>query len=93
MKMRRIRIKHHEIWKRGRLGFFMSCFCFLFVMGFLFRFWGSLAKSIGFQVHFQLYSLGIREVYMSLKGGIQTAMLKEAYKDDQLIDRDPLLES
>ncbi|KAA8543213.1 hypothetical protein F0562_021292 [Nyssa sinensis] len=30
--------------------------------------------------------------YMSLKGGIKTAMLREAYKDDQLIDRDPLLE-
>ncbi|XP_052170932.1 protein WHAT'S THIS FACTOR 1 homolog, chloroplastic [Diospyros lotus] len=30
--------------------------------------------------------------YMSLKGGIETAMLREAYKDDQLIDRDPLLE-
>lgn len=30
--------------------------------------------------------------YMSLKGGIETAMLREAYKDDKLIDRDPLLE-
>lgn len=30
--------------------------------------------------------------YMSLKGGIKTAMLREAYKDDKLIDRDPLLE-
>lgn len=30
--------------------------------------------------------------YMSLKGGIKTAMLREAYKDDQLVDRDPLLE-
>ncbi|KAF5821377.1 putative plant organelle RNA recognition domain-containing protein [Helianthus annuus] len=30
--------------------------------------------------------------YMSLKGGIKTAMLREAYKGDQLIDRDPLLE-
>ncbi|XP_074344095.1 protein WHAT'S THIS FACTOR 1 homolog, chloroplastic [Apium graveolens] len=30
--------------------------------------------------------------YMSLKGGIKTAMLREAYKEDQLIDRDPLLE-
>lgn len=30
--------------------------------------------------------------YMSLKGGIKTAMLREAYKDDQLLDRDPLLE-
>lgn len=30
--------------------------------------------------------------YMSLKGGIETAMLREAYKDDELIDRDPLLE-
>lgn len=30
--------------------------------------------------------------YMSLKGGIKTAMLREAYKDDELIDRDPLLE-
>ncbi|KAJ7977437.1 Protein ROOT PRIMORDIUM DEFECTIVE 1 [Quillaja saponaria] len=29
--------------------------------------------------------------YMSLKGGIKTAMLREAYKDDKLIDRDPLL--
>lgn len=30
--------------------------------------------------------------YMSLKGGIETAMLREAYKDDKLMDRDPLLE-
>nr|XP_043620832.1 protein WHAT'S THIS FACTOR 1 homolog, chloroplastic [Erigeron canadensis]XP_043620833.1 protein WHAT'S THIS FACTOR 1 homolog, chloroplastic [Erigeron canadensis]XP_043620834.1 protein WHAT'S THIS FACTOR 1 homolog, chloroplastic [Erigeron canadensis]XP_043620835.1 protein WHAT'S THIS FACTOR 1 homolog, chloroplastic [Erigeron canadensis]XP_043620836.1 protein WHAT'S THIS FACTOR 1 homolog, chloroplastic [Erigeron canadensis] len=30
--------------------------------------------------------------YMSLKGGIKTAMLREAYKGDRLIDRDPLLE-
>ncbi|XP_059625818.1 protein WHAT'S THIS FACTOR 1 homolog, chloroplastic [Cornus florida] len=30
--------------------------------------------------------------YMSLKGGIKTAMLREAYEDDKLIDRDPLLE-
>ncbi|KAM1207482.1 hypothetical protein ACFX13_008161 [Malus domestica] len=30
--------------------------------------------------------------YLSLKGGIKTAVLREAYKDDQLIDRDPLLE-
>jgi len=30
--------------------------------------------------------------YMSLKGGIKTAMLREAYKGDALIDRDPLLE-
>lgn len=30
--------------------------------------------------------------YMSLKGGIGTGMLREAYKGDQLIDRDPLLE-
>lgn len=30
--------------------------------------------------------------YMSLKGGIKTAMLREAYRDDKLIDRDPLLE-
>ncbi|XVF72254.1 hypothetical protein PTKIN_Ptkin12aG0105400 [Pterospermum kingtungense] len=30
--------------------------------------------------------------YMSLKGGIETAMLREAYKDDRLIDKDPLLE-
>ncbi|KAK9055786.1 hypothetical protein SSX86_026871 [Deinandra increscens subsp. villosa] len=30
--------------------------------------------------------------YMSLKGGIKTAMLREAYKGDELIDRDPLLE-
>lgn len=29
---------------------------------------------------------------MSLKGGIKTAVLREAYKDDNLIDRDPLLE-
>ncbi|KAF2298663.1 hypothetical protein GH714_024610 [Hevea brasiliensis] len=28
--------------------------------------------------------------YMSLKGGIKTAMLREAYKDSELIDRDPL---
>ncbi|KAL4572067.1 hypothetical protein LXL04_018836 [Taraxacum kok-saghyz] len=30
--------------------------------------------------------------YMSLKGGIKTAMLREAYDGDELIDRDPLLE-
>ncbi|KAK4281141.1 hypothetical protein QN277_012666 [Acacia crassicarpa] len=30
--------------------------------------------------------------YMSLKGGIKTAVLREAYKNDELIDRDPLLE-
>ncbi|XP_062086112.1 protein WHAT'S THIS FACTOR 1 homolog, chloroplastic [Humulus lupulus] len=30
--------------------------------------------------------------YMSLKGGIKTAVLREAYKNDQLVDRDPLLE-
>lgn len=30
--------------------------------------------------------------YMSLKGGIKTAMLREAYKGDKLIDRDPLLQ-
>ncbi|KAI4349546.1 hypothetical protein L6164_010124 [Bauhinia variegata] len=30
--------------------------------------------------------------YLSLKGGIKTAMLREAYRDDKLIDRDPLLE-
>ena len=30
--------------------------------------------------------------YLSLKGGIKTAMLREAYKDDELIDRDPLVE-
>lgn len=30
--------------------------------------------------------------YMSLKGGIQTAVLREAYKGDKLVDRDPLLE-
>lgn len=30
--------------------------------------------------------------YMSLKGGIKTAMLREAYKGEALIDRDPLLE-
>ncbi|KAK4779806.1 hypothetical protein SAY87_015912 [Trapa incisa] len=30
--------------------------------------------------------------YMSLKGGIETAMLREAYKDGVLIDRDPLHE-
>ncbi|GJX92155.1 protein WHAT'S THIS FACTOR 1, partial [Tanacetum coccineum] len=29
--------------------------------------------------------------YMSLKGGIKTAMLREAYCGDELIDRDPLL--
>ncbi|KAL8192052.1 hypothetical protein R6Q57_028173 [Mikania cordata] len=29
--------------------------------------------------------------YISLKGGIKTAMLREAYKGDELIDRDPLL--
>ncbi|WCJ21502.1 Ubiquitin carboxyl-terminal hydrolase family protein [Euphorbia peplus] len=30
--------------------------------------------------------------YMSLKGGIKTAMLREAYKDGELIDKDPLHE-
>ncbi|CAO2839705.1 unnamed protein product [Amaranthus hypochondriacus] len=30
--------------------------------------------------------------YMSLKGGIKTAVLREAYQDGVLIDRDPLLE-
>ncbi|XP_051118466.1 protein WHAT'S THIS FACTOR 1 homolog, chloroplastic [Andrographis paniculata] len=30
--------------------------------------------------------------YMSLKGGITTAMLREAYKGEELVDRDPLLE-
>ncbi|XP_048137196.1 protein WHAT'S THIS FACTOR 1 homolog, chloroplastic [Rhodamnia argentea] len=30
--------------------------------------------------------------YMSLKGNIETAILREAYKDGVLIDRDPLLE-
>ncbi|WJZ90179.1 hypothetical protein VitviT2T_009342 [Vitis vinifera] len=30
--------------------------------------------------------------YLSLKGGIETAMLREAYKDDELIDQDPLVE-
>ncbi|XP_022992526.1 protein WHAT'S THIS FACTOR 1 homolog [Cucurbita maxima] len=30
--------------------------------------------------------------YLSLKGGIETAMLREAYKGSQLIDCDPLLE-
>ncbi|VVB06691.1 unnamed protein product [Arabis nemorensis] len=30
--------------------------------------------------------------YLSLKGGIKTAVLREAYKDEQLIDRDPLLD-
>ncbi|PIN25865.1 hypothetical protein CDL12_01382 [Handroanthus impetiginosus] len=30
--------------------------------------------------------------YMSLKGGIQTAMLREAYKGEELVDRDLLLE-
>ncbi|KAK4418250.1 protein ROOT PRIMORDIUM defective [Sesamum alatum] len=30
--------------------------------------------------------------YMSLKGGIQTAMLREAYKGEELVDCDPLLE-
>ncbi|OVA05998.1 Plant organelle RNA recognition domain [Macleaya cordata] len=29
--------------------------------------------------------------YMSLKGGIKTAVLREAYQNEQLIDRDPLL--
>ncbi|EOA24143.1 hypothetical protein CARUB_v10017376mg [Capsella rubella] len=29
--------------------------------------------------------------YLSLKGGIKTAVLREAYKDDELVDRDPLL--
>ncbi|KAF8117905.1 hypothetical protein N665_0008s0243 [Sinapis alba] len=29
--------------------------------------------------------------YLSLKGGIKTAVLREAYKDEKLIDRDPLL--
>lgn len=30
--------------------------------------------------------------YMSLKGGIQTAMLRESYNGPELIDRDPLLD-
>ncbi|KAK9756113.1 hypothetical protein RND81_01G074200 [Saponaria officinalis] len=30
--------------------------------------------------------------YVSLKGGIKTAVLREAYKDGVLVDRDPLLE-
>ncbi|KAL7151366.1 hypothetical protein ABFS83_04G025600 [Erythranthe nasuta] len=30
--------------------------------------------------------------YMSLKGGIRTAVLREAYKGDELVDCDPLLE-
>lgn len=30
--------------------------------------------------------------YLSLKGGIKTAMLREAYRHSELIDRDPLLE-
>ncbi|CAK9182671.1 unnamed protein product [Ilex paraguariensis] len=30
--------------------------------------------------------------YMSLKGGIKTAVLREAYKNDELIDQDPLLD-
>ncbi|KAK9146866.1 hypothetical protein Sjap_006769 [Stephania japonica] len=30
--------------------------------------------------------------YMSLKNGIKTAVLREAYKNDELVDRDPLLE-
>lgn len=30
--------------------------------------------------------------YLSLKGGIKTAMLREAYKDDELIVRDPMVE-
>lgn len=30
--------------------------------------------------------------YMSLKGGIRTAILREAYKGEELVDRDPLLE-
>ncbi|GAB4829781.1 hypothetical protein Ancab_019436 [Ancistrocladus abbreviatus] len=30
--------------------------------------------------------------YISLKGGVKTAVLRESYKDDVLIDRDPLLE-
>ncbi|KAJ1405120.1 Plant organelle RNA recognition domain [Sesbania bispinosa] len=30
--------------------------------------------------------------YLSLKGGIETAMLREAYKGDKLIDLDPLLQ-
>jgi hypothetical protein len=30
--------------------------------------------------------------YMSLKGGIETAMLREAYEGDKLIDIDPLLQ-
>ncbi|KAK9084142.1 hypothetical protein Scep_030613 [Stephania cephalantha] len=30
--------------------------------------------------------------YMSLKNGIKTAVLREAYENDELVDRDPLLE-
>jgi len=29
--------------------------------------------------------------YLSLKGGIETAVLREAYRGDELVDRDPLL--
>ncbi|ESQ43762.1 hypothetical protein EUTSA_v10006016mg [Eutrema salsugineum] len=29
--------------------------------------------------------------YLSLKGGIKTAVLREAYREDELVDRDPLL--
>ncbi|KAF3525831.1 hypothetical protein F2Q69_00049800 [Brassica cretica] len=29
--------------------------------------------------------------YLSLKGGIKTAVLREAYRDEELIDRDPLV--
>ncbi|CAN6899801.1 unnamed protein product [Brassica oleracea] len=29
--------------------------------------------------------------YLSLKGGIKTAVLRQAYKDEELVDRDPLL--
>ena len=30
--------------------------------------------------------------YLSLKGGIKTAVLREAYEGDRIVDRDPLLE-
>ncbi|KAI4301281.1 hypothetical protein L6164_034574 [Bauhinia variegata] len=53
------------------------------------KFSGDYGFSNGFSSAFTRHS-GI--FYLSLKGGIETAMLREAYRNDKLIDRDPLLE-
>ncbi|XWS36577.1 hypothetical protein CRYUN_Cryun20dG0096600 [Craigia yunnanensis] len=49
--------------------------------------------TIGFRMLFSsVFTRHSGIFYMSLKGGIKTAVLREAYKDDQLFDNDPLLE-